>query len=320
MAKFCVDGEFFNPTDTLECGQVFRYKKIENAAGNCGGGCYGSRDGGFYDDCGGFSGSRGGCHSNAYYVFSGDKACLIYSDGGKTGKVKTAVECLNGDEDYFYNYFDLSRDYSQIYGRAANSEFEILKKAATAGKGVRILNQDRAEALLSFIISQNNNIPRIQKTIEKLCAAAGEKREFNGVKYYSFPTVSQLAGKTSDFYKSLGFGYRDGYMCEAVKILNGDFFKTIENKSGAELKKSLLSIKGVGEKVADCALLFGFHDTGSFPVDVWLEKVYKQDFKGELTDRKKITEYFTSLFGDDSGYFQQYLFYYKRSLEKTQKV
>ena len=298
MAKFCVDGEFFNPTDTLECGQVFRYKKIESAAGN----------------------GVDGCRSNAYYVFSGDKACVIYNDNGKTGRAKTAVECLSGDEDYFYNYFDLSRDYSQIFGRAANSGFEILKKAATAGKGVRILNQDKAEALLSFIISQNNNIPRIQKTIEKLCAAAGEKREFDGVEYYSFPTVSQLTGKTPQFYKSLGFGYRDGYMCEAVKVLNDGFLKTIDGKSGDELKKNLLSIKGVGEKVADCALLFGFHDTCSFPVDVWLEKVYKQDFNGELTDRKKITKYFTSLFGDDSGYFQQYLFYYKRSLENAPKV
>lgn len=293
MANFCVDGEFFNPTDTLECGQVFRYKKIENLSEK------------FCDCLGGYYGG--------YYVFSGDKACAVY----KNDCGKTVIECCDGDENYFYNYFDLSRDYRQIYNRAVSGGVEILKKAANAGKGVRILNQDKAEAILSFIISQNNNIPRIQKTIEKLCAAAGERREFMGEKYYSFPTVSALLHKTPEFYKALGFGYRDKYMCEAVREINGGFLKTLDGKSGEEIKKGLLSIKGVGEKVADCALLFGFHNTCSFPVDVWIEKVYKQDFNGELTDRKKITKYFTSLFGDDSGYFQQYLFYYKRSLENA---
>lgn len=319
MIELRADGEFFNPTDTLECGQVFRYKKIDGelcarfaniAANNDANNAVNSAE-----NYAGYN-AENDFENGGYIVFSGDKACFVYKKGGYTREKKeTVIVCDDENAEYFYNYFDLFRDYRKIYDRAINVGAEILKKAAEAGKGVRILNQDKTEAVLSFIISQNNNIPRIQKSIEALCAAAGEKRNFMGIDYYSFPQIAALADKTPEFYKGLGFGYRDLYMCEAVREISGGFFEKTKGQSGETLKKSLLSIKGIGEKVADCALLFGFHDTKSFPVDVWIEKTYKQDFKGELNDRRKISEYFSSRFGEDSGYFQQYLFYYKRSIE-----
>lgn len=286
MTKIIADGEFFNPADVLECGQVFRYKP----------------------------------YAGGYLVFSGDKACFLYSEGDKT-----VVECDDENEQYFYNYFDLSRDYSKIVREALGCGAQVLALAARAGKGVRILNQQPKEAVLSFIISQNNNIPRIKKLIEALCAAAGERREFSvrgeKVEYYSFPEPQALLNKNEEFYAALGFGYRARYMCEAAKALCGDFLSAAYSrlKAGGSLalKSELLKIKGVGEKVADCACLFGFHATDCFPVDVWIERVYKQHFGGELTDRKKISEYFVSRFKQNSGYFQQYLFYYKRSLEKS---
>ena len=114
----------------------------------------------------------------------------------------------------------------------------------------------------------------------------------------------------------MGLGYRAEYMKNLSEELKNGLLEEASSLSGEKLKARLLKIKGIGEKVADCACLFGFHKTDSFPVDVWLEKVYREDFKGELTDRKKITAYFTQKFGQDSGYFQQYLFYYKRSIEK----
>ncbi len=279
MKKIVVSGDFFNPADTLNCGQVFRY----------------------FDFNGG------------YVAFSGDKACFLKTEGENV-----LVECSEADEKYFYNYFDLAEDYSEIVARACESGAEVLKTAALLGKGVRILRQKGEEALLSFVISQNNNIPRIKKLIEGLCSAVGNKKTAvlagETVQYYAFPEASELADKTEDFYLNLGFGYRARYMCEVVRAINGGLLCGIENLSFSELKKRLLEVKGVGEKVADCACLFGFHKTDSFPVDVWLERVYKQDFNGSLTDRKKISEYFVSRFKSDSGFFQQYLFYYKRSL------
>lgn len=286
MTKIIQSGEFFNPTDVLECGQVFRYK----------------------------------AHAGGYLVFSGDKACFLCSDGDKT-----VIECDDGDERCFYNYFDLSRDYAKIEAEALSSGVQALALAAEAGKGVRILNQAPKEAILSFIISQNNNIPRIKKLIEALCAAAGERREFfvrgEKIEYYSFPEPQSLINKNERFYADLGFGYRSRYMCEAVKALCGGFlteaYAAYERGGSTALKTELLKITGVGEKVADCACLFGFHATDCFPVDVWIERVYKQCFGGELKDRKKISEYFVSRFKQNSGYFQQYLFYYKRTLEKA---
>lgn len=292
MKKIITSGEFFNPADTLECGQVFRFKPF-------------------------FGG---------YLVFSGDKVCFLRSEGSEGSKgsegEKTVIECIDGDEEYFYNYFDLAADYSKIVedakAAADNFGFPILKTAANLGKGVRILRQNHEEAFLSFIISQNNNIPRIKTLIERLCELSGEKKtatfSVGTVEYFSFPSACALAKKDESFYADLGFGYRARYMCCAVQALNDGFLKNAENFSFSELKNKLLCVKGVGEKVADCVCLFGFHKTASFPVDVWIERVYKQNFNGALIDRKKISEYFVSLFNENSGYFQQYLFYYKRSL------
>ena len=121
-----------------------------------------------------------------------------------------------------------------------------------------------------------------------------------------------------NFYKNLGYGYRAKYMIEVANAIlqNQINLEEIANYSTIDLKKSLMSLKGVGSKVADCISLFGYHRTDSFPVDTWIEKIYQEDFCGKLTDRVKITEWFVNEFGEYSGYVQQYLFYYKRSLEK----
>lgn len=277
MEKIVTNGEYFNVYDTLLCGQVFRYFPAA------------PKDGGFF-------------------VCSGDKRCLVYNENGNA-----VIECESADKEYFENYFDLSRDYGAIVS-AAKSHGEPICSAAKTGKGIRILNQDKAETLFSFIVSQNNNIPRIKGIIEKMCVGAGEKREFFGEEYYTFPTAKRLAEKDADFFKGIGLGYRADY----IKRLADGFSEIFDEKvfsalDTAALKKRLTAIYGVGPKVADCVSLFGFHRSDSFPVDTWIEKVYREDFKGELTDRNKISEYFTDKFGDNSGYIQQYLFYYKRS-------
>lgn len=241
-----------------------------------------------------------------YKVFSKGEACYIFKDG-----LKTVIESDNPQ--YFYDYFDLDRDYKEIYEKALSYNIPVLSSAAAFGKGIRILKQDAEEMIYSFIISQNNRIPRIKSIISRLCDLLGEEREFMGEKYHAFPSSSVMAEQSEEFYRALGAGYRDVFLSETAKRICKEGVENLKKLDGAELKKQLLTYKGIGPKVADCIALFGFYKTGSFPVDTWIEKVYKEDFKGEETDRKKICSYFENLFGEYSGFIQQYLFYGKRS-------
>lgn len=262
--------QYFNPTQTLECGQIFRFSP----------------------------------YKEGYIVNSADKICYLRTDG-----VKTYIE--SEDPDYFYGYFDLGRDYSKIVSHAKSLNIPALSRYAEAGKGVRLLNQNREEMLYSFIVSQNNNIPRIKSIISRICAGLCQKQDSPFGEYYPFPASLRLSAAGKDFFKNAGAGYRDIYLAEtSARVVREGF--DLENLSTPELKKKLLTYKGVGGKVADCIALFGFARRESFPVDTWIEKVYKEDFCGNLTDRNKICEYFTSLFGEYSGYIQQYLFYGKR--------
>lgn len=279
LIKIETDGEFFNVKDTLECGQIFRYKPI----------------------------------NDGFLVQSGDKCCVVENKGSVAG-----ILCEASDEDYFRNYFDLDTDYSAIVRRAENSGYAVVREAARRARGVRILRQNTEEMLFSFIISQNNMIPRIKAIIERTANALGEKHIFNGEEYHAFPTAKALSAKDRDFYSGLGYGYRADYIPPVAKALTtGETNLSADGLSTAELRKKLIALKGVGPKVADCVALFGYHRTDSFPVDTWIEKLYKEDFGGTLTDRKKIADFFLSIFGEDSGYVQQYVFYYKRSLEKA---
>ena len=242
---------------------------------------------------------------DGYMVISADKACYVHIDGNKT-----IVE--SDDSDYFYNYFDLDRDYAEIVLKAKSHGIPLLTKSAELLKGLRLLNQNREEMIYSFIISQNNNIPRIKGIISRICAGLGEKRSFMGNEYYAFPSSRALATAGREFFKNAGCGYRDAYLAETSARIDKEGISALENLSSQELKKQLLTYQGIGPKVADCVALFGFGKRDSFPVDGWVERIYKEDFNGALTDRKKICEYFCNLFKEDAGYIQQYLFYGKR--------
>ncbi|MCD8200863.1 MAG: 8-oxoguanine DNA glycosylase [Clostridia bacterium] len=245
--------------------------------------------------------------AEGYFVVSRDKAAYIYEKGPDT-----VIECEDGD--YFFNFFDLGRDYGKIYKDVLSFGIPAVTEAAKTARGIRILNQDGEETMYSFIISQNNNIPRIKKIIERICDALGENREFLGRKYRAFPTSSELAGKDAAFYRSLGAGYRDEFLAKTALRVSREGLGGLDDLATPELKKELATYPGIGPKVADCVALFGFHRTDSFPVDTWMEKVYREDFHGKLTDRKKINEYFTEVFGNLSGIVQQYLFYAKRGM------
>lgn len=268
-----VDNKFFNVADTLNCGQVFRF---------------------FYKD-------------NFYFCLSKDKMARLSE---KDGKVFVETD----DEKYFENYFDLNRDYAKLIDDICSTNIDKVVLSSKKYSGIHILKQDKNEAFFSFIVSQNNNIPRIKSTIEKLCSLLGEKLSFLGEDYYSFPTTESFAAADLSVLKGAGLGYRAEYIKEAaIKICNGQIdFERLDLLTTDELKKELLKIKGVGDKVANCVTLFGFNRGDSFPVDTWIEKIYREDFDGTLTDRKKINRYFLDLFKENSGYVQQYLFYAKR--------
>ena len=282
MGGFTFPGEYFSPEATLECGQVFRFTR----------------------------------EADGYFFLAADKACFLSEKGSQT-----QVVCEAEDEEYFASLFDLTTDYGALVKEAKSFRIPFLSRAAEFSKGMRILRQDRAECFLSFVLSQQNNIPRIRKMLFSLCAALGEKRSFLGREYYAFPRLSDIAGKDEAFYRALGFGYRAAYLPADANRLSQEDLCAADSPyvalRGEALKKALVAYPGVGNKVADCIALFAFRDLGAFPVDTWMEKLYREDFGGKETNRDKINAFFTEKFGDHAGIFQQYMFYYKREAGKN---
>ena len=216
-------------------------------------------------------------------------------------------------------YFDLDRDYEKIKNKLSNID-EYMKKSVEYGKGIRILNQDLWETIISFIISANNNIPRIKGIIERLSKAYGNEILYNGKKYYTFPDEKQLAQASVSDLRKLGLGFRDIRVYETTKdILNKkvDLDKLKEEKDFNKVRETLLNLSGVGPKVADCILLFStLKRWEAFPIDVWVRRVmnelYIKDKDETKVNKKQIERIASEKFGDLAGLAQQYLFYWKR--------
>lgn len=236
----------------------------------------------------------------SFRVFSKDKSAVVIQE-------RDMAQIITDDPNYFTKFFDLDRDYMQIKEELREKPF--MREAIEYGDGIRILNQDKWEMLISFIISANNHIPRIKGIIQRLCEHLGE----NKGDYFAFPTPQKMAEKDAEFYASIGAGYRAGYLASTAKaVADGFDLNEIDAMNGSEGNKRLCTLLGVGPKVADCILLFGYHKQDVFPVDTWIKKVYK-DVVGDnevnnVAMRKKLIE----IYGDYSGYAQQYLFFNKR--------
>lgn len=173
-------------------------------------------------------------------------------------------------------YFDLDRDYEKIKEELSKVDI-YLKQSISYGEGIRILNQDLWETIISFIISANNNIPRIKGIIERLSKTYGNKIEWRGNEYYTFPTVEQLSKASIQDLRNLGLGFRDKYIYDTTKkIISGevDLRGLHEEKDTEKIRKVLLSLSGIGPKVADCILLFStLKRFDVFPIDVWVRRV-----------------------------------------------
>ena len=222
------------------------------------------------------------------------------------------VESEGLSEEEIREYFDLNQDYSAIKKQLCRED-QYLKLASEYGYGIRILNQDPWETLISFIISAANNIPRISKTIENLANAYGKKIFFHGKEYFLFPTPEELSKASIQELRMLNLGFRDKYVREATSLVleKKIDLKEISNLPYLSAKKELLKISGVGEKVADCILLFSMKKKEAFPVDTWIKKVMLELYV-DTGNTKKITKYAEEKFGEYAGIAQQYLFYWKR--------
>ncbi len=243
-------------------------------------------------------------NEDTWEVFSKDKFAKIEEN-------ENGFLILTNDTTYFEIFFDLKTDYGKIKQKL--SEFEILKKPILFGHGIRILKQDLFETLISFIVSANNNIKRIQLIL-------GRIREKYGTKignFYAFPTREQLLGASAEDFAQLGAGYRAPYLWKVLRQIDEKTLHDWSDLPTAELRKNLIALAGIGPKVADCVLLFGFGRKDVFPVDTWIEKMffkyYGKQFENRPLNREKIRHILTGEFGFLSGYAQQYLFYFMRS-------
>lgn len=227
----------------------------------------------------------------------------------KNGKI--IIENLTKEEfeSSWIKFFDLERDYGKI--KDFLSKDITMKKAIGFGSGIRILRQEFFECLISFIISQQNNIPRIQKAVEGFCRLFGEKKEYMGEEYYTFPDPENVKNITEKDLEPLKLGYRSKYIIGAIKDVceKRISFEELSSLSYEEAKKKLLTVKGIGNKVADCILLFSLGKFEAFPVDTWIKKAM-QDLYG--LNEKDINDYKTVNYGEYSGFAQQYIFYYMR--------
>ncbi len=273
----------FELKDIFECGQCFRWNEEEN-------------------------GSYTGVIKNSIINVKKEDENIIFT-GKSEGELKELVEY----------YFDLNTNYEDIKEKLSNID-EYLKTSVQYGKGIRILNQDLWETIISFIISANNNIPRIKGIIERLSKKYGNEIEWNGTKYYTFPTPEQLKDVTVQEYRSLGLGFRDIRLYETTKmILNKevDLEKLRKNPNTQEVRDELLRLSGVGPKVADCILLFSdLKRFDVFPIDVWVRRVMNDLYIKEADEAKvskaKIEKIADEKFGSIKGLAQQYLFYWRR--------
>ena len=280
----------FDPVHTFECGQCFRWEQQPDGSytGAAMGRIVNMRfDAGAADPNGG---------SGAAARRSSDRAA------GQSGRL-TITPCTEEDfDDIWRPYLDLDRDYTAIKTRLSEGD-DIMKKACEYGYGIRILKQDLWETIVSFIISQNNNIPRIKGCIERLCDNFGEPIGNETVRH-DIPRPEVMAALTVEDLAPVRLGYRAKYLIETAKTvceegLPGDF-------------DELSALCGVGPKVASCIALFGMQDYASFPIDVWVMKVMHELYGLPEGNKKAMAEFAAEHFGELGGFAQQYLFYYMR--------
>ncbi len=255
----------------------------------------------------------------SYTGIFGKNVLNVKQEPDEEGYKITFTGVCNGNiEDICKNYFDLNRDYEEIKNKLSKID-EFMAQSISYGEGIRILNQDLWEMIISFIISANNNIPRIKGIIERMSKKYGEEIEFRGKKYYTFPTIEALKNVSKEELRTLGMGFRDKYIYETTKIIAEKQvdLESLKNKETKQAREELLKLNGVGQKVADCILLFStLKRLDVFPIDVWVRRVmndlYIHNEDETKVSKKQIENLAKEKFGELEGIAQQYLFYWRR--------
>ncbi len=272
----------FEPVHIFECGQCFRWNKEED-------------------------GSYTGIFKNNVINVKKENDKIIFNG-----------ICEGNIENICREYFDLDTNYEKIKERLSNID-EYLKTSVEYGKGIRILNQDLWETIISFIISANNNIPRIKGIIEKISRKYGNKIIYKGKEYYTFPEMERLGQASVEDLRTLGLGFRDKRVYDTTKMfLNKEI--TLEELKEEEnidkLRERLMTLPGVGGKVADCIMLFSLRKFSVFPIDVWVRRVMNELYIKNEDENKVSKTLLQNLakekYQDIAGLAQQYLFYWKR--------
>ncbi len=272
----------FNLEQTLECGQCFNFERL-------------------YD--------------GSYVVIAYGKALHVK-------QIKNELTFINAKEEdiekIWIPYFDLDNDYGIIKKSIIKAD-NNLKPIIDEYYGIHILKQDFIETLISFIISQNKNITNIKQIVRRICEKYGNKAGIiEGKQYFSFPSLKVLKGISEQDFRDLRVGFRAPYLKDAVdKLASKEIVeKKLSNMSYDEAKEKLISIKGVGDKVANCVLLFGLGFTNAFPVDVWIKRIMEDLYFHEDTNKDIIEAFGKEKFGNYGGFAQQYLFIYAQNNSK----
>lgn len=275
MKEIELDVKCFNLKYTLECGQCFRWNKIDE---------------------------------NTYIGVVKDRVLKVRQEGNKIFIKSDKEENLEKVVRY---YFDLDRDYEKLEKKIVLIDDNIAK-AVKNTSGLRNLNQDFFEMLISYIISANNNIPRISKSVNEISKRYGKEIEFEGQRYYLFPTPDELRDVTIDEFRECGVGFRDKYIYKTVEKINNKEIdlEQMQKLDTEKLKTALLSLMGVGPKVADCILLFSCARQEVFPIDVWVQRIMRRlYYNNEEVSKNEILRYARENFGENAGIIQQHLFY-----------
>lgn len=263
------------------------------------------------------------------HIFECGQAFRWHQDGdaytGVVGNKLLKVARRNGDvvlfpcnrEDFvkiWIPYFDLSRDYRKL--KAVLSQNLVLQTAIEFGWGLRILQQDEWETLISFIISSNNGIKRIKRIIENISCRFGSPFEWEGKTYYSFPDAARLAEASEKQLMECGAGYRASYIIRTARmVVEGFPLEELSSMDYLQAKDRLMELPGVGPKVADCILLFSMGFGQAFPIDVWIKRIMMHFYPDDCRDVKAMQEFVRSRYGNFAGYAQQYLFFYGRAMK-----
>lgn len=273
----------FEPKDIFECGQCFRWNKQED-------------------------GSYIGVFKRNVIEVKKEGKDVIF-EGVCDGDIKEICT----------DYFDLDTNYEDIKTRLSKID-DNLKQSVEYGTGIRILKQDLWETIISFIISANNNIPRIKGIIERMSAKYGEKIIYKNKEYFTFPSMEALNKASVEDLRALGLGFRDKRVYDTTKILSSKemTLEELEKESDTDiLREKLMCLPGVGAKVADCIMLFSLKKFNVFPVDVWVRRVMNELYLHEEDENKISKDLLQNLAKEKydklAGLAQQYLFYMRRN-------